>query len=106
MLKAVPLERILLETDAPDALPKNPEFFINDDAQCSVSPTDGGSTESTSPTASLNHPANIHVVLNYVASLLDMPPEDLAELSCKNAVHLFSYEGSKPLLDKQQSVAG
>ncbi|KAK3425166.1 hypothetical protein EUGRSUZ_F01964 [Eucalyptus grandis] len=103
MLKVVPFERILLETDAPDALPKNPAFFIDDDVQCSAGPADGGCIESTSPTGSLNHPANILVVLNYVASLLDMPPEDLAELSCncKNAVHLFSYEGTKLLLDNQ-----
>lgn len=100
MLKAVPLERILLETDAPDALPKNPAFVIDDDAPCSVSQADEGSIESTSPKESLNHPANIHVVLNYVSSLLDMPPEDLADLSRKNAVHLFSYEGSKLVLDK------
>ncbi|XP_010061367.2 LOW QUALITY PROTEIN: uncharacterized metal-dependent hydrolase YabD [Eucalyptus grandis] len=98
MLKAVPFERILLETDAPDALPKNPAFVIDDDARSSVSQADEGGTESTSLMESLNHPANIHAVLNYVASLLDMPPEDLAELSCKNAVHLFSYEGTK--LDK------
>lgn len=86
MLKTVPVDRISLETDAPDVLPVNPTFTINDDACSSMSYNDEGSSKSTSPTESLNHPANVHVVLNYVASLLDIPPEDLAELSCKNAV--------------------
>lgn len=100
MLKTVPVGRILLETDAPDALPMNPTFVIDDDARSSMSHTDEGSSKSTSLTESINHLANIHVVFNYVASLLDMPPQDLAELSCKNAVRLFSYEGSMILLDK------
>lgn len=34
-------------------------------------------------------------VLGYVATLLDMSKEELAELSFRNAVTLFSYEGSK-----------
>ncbi|KAL3722093.1 hypothetical protein ACJRO7_034450 [Eucalyptus globulus] len=80
-LKTIPVDRILLKADALDALPMNLTF-------------------STSPTESLNHPENIHAVLNYVVSLLDMPPEVLVEFSCKNAVCLFSYEGSKILLDK------
>jgi hypothetical protein len=34
-------------------------------------------------------------VLEYVASLLEMPESELAELSYKNATKLFSYPGSK-----------
>ena len=34
-------------------------------------------------------------VLKYVASLLEMPEAELAELSYKNATKLFSYPGSK-----------
>ncbi|KAK1303812.1 hypothetical protein QJS10_CPB11g01909 [Acorus calamus] len=43
------------------------------------------------PKESLNHPANIRSVLGYVASLLEIPEEELAEISYKNAMHLFSY---------------
>ncbi|KAK1424638.1 hypothetical protein QVD17_19971 [Tagetes erecta] len=82
MVKAVPFDRILLETDAPDALPKS-----NDSE--SVFLVDGDEKKV------LNHPANIHFVLSYVASLLEMPKEELADISYKNAVRLFSYEGSK-----------
>lgn len=32
-------------------------------------------------------------VLDYVASLLDMSTEELAELSYRNAEHLFSFKG-------------
>lgn len=36
-------------------------------------------------------------VLSYVASFLDMTKEELAEISYNNAVHLFSFDGSKLL---------
>jgi len=36
-------------------------------------------------------------VLDYVASMLEITKEELAELSYQNAVRLFSYEGSKLL---------
>ncbi|XP_026406988.1 uncharacterized protein LOC113302298 isoform X1 [Papaver somniferum] len=65
MLKSVPTERILLESDAPDALPKSSLNFLQG-------------------------------VLRYVASMLEMPEEELAELSHRNALQLFSsYPGSK-----------
>ncbi|XP_024988660.1 uncharacterized protein LOC112523334 [Cynara cardunculus var. scolymus] len=90
MLKAVPSDRILLETDAPDAVPKvnNSESLFLVDVQDSIA-NDGH------PKQMLNHPANIQFVLSYVASLLDMSKEDVADLSYRNAVSLFSYEGSK-----------
>lgn len=79
MVKAVPSDRILLETDAPDALPK----VLNDlDSVFLVE-------------EELNHPANIQFVLAYVARLLDMSKEDVADVSYRNAVRIFSYEGSK-----------
>ncbi|XP_072987240.1 uncharacterized protein [Typha latifolia] len=97
--KMVPLDRILIETDAPDALPK-----LNSDSLLEV-PTYGLNPEEpqnqhkdtgSEPTKdALNHPANIHRVLDYVAMLLEMPAEELAELSCRNATRLFSYPGSK-----------
>jgi len=37
-------------------------------------------------------------VLDYVASMLEITKEELAELSYQNAVRLLSYEGSKVLL--------
>ena len=37
----------------------------------------------------------IFQVLKYVASLLEMPESELAELSYKNATKLFSYPASK-----------
>lgn len=107
MLKSVPRDRILLETDAPDALPKSD---ISDSLLVIGSPDEDSTTKdstlfenvsqketnkSTLETENLNHPANIHHVLSYVASLLDMTREELAEISYRNAVNLFSYEGSK-----------
>ncbi|KAJ3680084.1 hypothetical protein LUZ60_016362 [Juncus effusus] len=79
MLKSVPKDKILLETDAPDGLSQY-------------------KTESLlriSETESLNHPANIHNVLEYVSMLLEMPKEQLAEISYQNALRLFSFPGSK-----------
>ncbi|KAL6145971.1 hypothetical protein ACLB2K_056654 [Fragaria x ananassa] len=78
MVKAVPFDRILLETDAPDALPKSQE-----ELEPPLQPVEGD--------ASLTHPANIHNVLLYVASLLEMDKEEVAEASYQNAVRLFSY---------------
>ncbi|XP_071709699.1 uncharacterized protein [Rutidosis leptorrhynchoides] len=84
IVKAVPNDRILLETDAPDALPKlndSDDLFLVEE-QDSVSDV-------------LNQPANIHFVLSYVAGLYDVTKEELADLSYKNAMRLFSYEGYK-----------
>ncbi|CAK9176799.1 unnamed protein product [Ilex paraguariensis] len=109
MLKSVPTETILLETDAPDALPKtngvDSLFLVEKDASVLNSSTNNGSPESPSddasklPKGTLNHPANIHNVLTYVASLLEMTKEELADISFQNAKRLFSYEGSKVLLE-------
>ncbi|KAL0363323.1 UNVERIFIED_CONTAM: putative metal-dependent hydrolase YabD [Sesamum calycinum] len=121
MLKSIPPERILLETDAPDAQPKsvNPDSLfliereapdskkLTGDEDCSFSneantfdnrSCDKGEA-SALPEERLNHPANIHHVLAYVARLLEMKETELAELSYQNAVRLFSYEGSKLVLD-------
>ncbi|KAJ6975144.1 hypothetical protein NC653_031096 [Populus alba x Populus x berolinensis] len=111
MLKAVSSDRILLETDAPDALPngKFGSLFLVDggifhpegenSSSNADSLRDGDSHPSKDasalPRETPNHPANIHNVLSYVASLLDITKQELAELSYANAVRLFSYEGSK-----------
>ncbi|KAI3745487.1 hypothetical protein L1987_58601 [Smallanthus sonchifolius] len=85
MVKAVPFDRILLETDAPDALPKS----NNSESVFSVDNGDQKQKETH------NHPANIHLVLSYVASLLEMPKEEVADITYRNAMRLFSYQGSK-----------
>ncbi|ESQ41752.1 hypothetical protein EUTSA_v10014121mg [Eutrema salsugineum] len=111
MLKAVPSDRILLETDSPDALPKAETdclYFVEGDPSLTEEgkpaqdPNDKSNASSDSmklPKETLNHPANILTVLGYVARLLDMKKEELAELSYENAVRLFSYAGSKLLLE-------
>ncbi|KAL4187481.1 hypothetical protein AMTRI_Chr09g39260 [Amborella trichopoda] len=92
MLKAVPTERILLESDAPDGLPTlNTSSLVWVPGDPSV-PQEGGSTL---PKETLNHPANIRTVLNYVASLIEMPEEEVAEIGYKNAMRVFSYPASK-----------
>lgn len=112
MLKAVPFDRILLETDAPDALPKSnlgDLFLVEGDPSLSPelqalgeSPHSRARSEADKeapelPKEMLNHPANIHNILTFVASLLEMSTEEVAELSYSNAIRLFSYEGSKLL---------
>ncbi|CAN8269713.1 unnamed protein product [Cochlearia groenlandica] len=77
-LKSIPCDRFLLETDSPDGLPKS------DDS-------------SSDPKQTLNEPANILVVLDYVANLSNMKKEELAELTYGNTVKLFSYPGSSLL---------
>uniref|UniRef100_A0A5B7AMB8 Putative deoxyribonuclease tatdn3 n=2 Tax=Davidia involucrata TaxID=16924 RepID=A0A5B7AMB8_DAVIN len=115
ILKSVPAERILLETDAPDALPKSNDsgslFLIEEDASVPEgiqargensttstndgSPSNNLSQDAGKPKETLNHPANIHNVLIYVASLLEITKEELADISYGNALRLFSYQGSK-----------
>ncbi|KAK9122034.1 hypothetical protein Syun_019651 [Stephania yunnanensis] len=117
MLKMVPAERILLETDSPDGLPEsNMGSSQQDPGDVSSSmkenhrqpgeaptPIVGDSLNQnrasddvpTSPTETSNHPANISKVLEYVAHLLDMSEEEVAEISYNNAVRLFSYPGSE-----------
>ncbi|XP_065854472.1 uncharacterized protein [Euphorbia lathyris] len=113
VVKTVSCDRILLETDAPDALPNTniDSLFLADEVKSDPerSPSKGENSASgtasvsndvskdtsTLPKETLNHPANIHSVLSYVASLLDMTKEELADISYRNAVRIFSYEGSK-----------
>ncbi|RVW28787.1 hypothetical protein CK203_108260 [Vitis vinifera] len=118
MLRTIPVERILLESDAPDALPKSDLdslFWVERDSYASkelqtkdINPASSSGNLSDNPAArnksvlpqeTLNHPANIHSVLLYVASLLEMSKEELAEISYRNAVRLFSFEGSKISLE-------
>ncbi|XP_073153036.1 uncharacterized protein [Henckelia pumila] len=111
MVKSVPRERILLETDAPDARPtlsnQDSLFLVERDIserkQLTDKNGDDGSDEkgntTSQPERTLNHPANIHHVLAYVAHLLEVEEKELAAISYQNAVRLFSYEGSKLMRD-------
>lgn len=38
-------------------------------------------------------------VLDYIATLMEISKDELAELSYRNAVQLFSYQGSKILFE-------
>lgn len=122
ILQAVPTDRILLETDAPDALPHvNPGSLVWVPGDPTVPEelqerledqltSDRVSAEPSSsihegitkkggdlsfPKKALNHPANIYSVLQYVSSLLEISEEELAQISYKNTIRLFSYPGSK-----------
>lgn len=75
ILKSIPIDRILVETDCPDAFPKN--AMISDDF------------------GKLNQPANVRFVVGYVADLVELEEEEVAEISYRNARRLFSYQGSK-----------
>lgn len=105
MIKSVPIERILFESDAPDALPKsNIDSSLlllvdNSTAHGHQSVEGLATTASSNANKELNHPANIRTVLNYVATLLEVSEEELAEASYQNAMRLFSYPGSKIVCD-------
>ena len=66
LVQAVPRERLLIETDAPDMLPH-------------VLRAQGG----------LNEPANLHVVAERIAQFTGLSVESVAELTTENARRLF-----------------
>lgn len=65
-VRAVPDDRILIETDAPDIMPHG---VIGD----------------------FNEPANLRIVLAKAAELRGVPEESLAELTFRNAERFFSF---------------
>ena len=72
VFRQLPLERILLETDAPDMLP--PAEFI------------------THPMPEHhNHPANLPTLGQALAPALGLSPERLAEITCHNAKNCFGF---------------
>lgn len=73
-IRAVPDDRILIETDAPDILPHN----IVDEASCLVAGN-----------RSLNEPANLRHVLTKAAELRGVSEEALAETTFRNAERFF-----------------
>jgi len=89
-IRAVPDDRILIETDAPDILPHN----IVDGASCSVAhapSTDrAAATELEAPSTILNEPANLRLVLSKAAELRGVSEETLAETTFRNAERFFA----------------
>jgi len=69
-IRAVPVERILIETDAPDILPQNIE---------------------DAPSTVLNEPANLRYVLAKAAELRGDSEESLAETTFRNAERFFFF---------------
>lgn len=121
IVQAVPMDRILLETDAPDALPhlslgslirvpgdpsvplefqEKLQYELRSDRVSNEhgTPVQDNRIEGVDSSVqkkALNHPANIYTVLKYVANLLEISDEKLAQTSYENAVRVFSYPGSK-----------
>ncbi|XP_042458490.1 uncharacterized metal-dependent hydrolase YabD-like isoform X4 [Zingiber officinale] len=101
LLLSVPKDRILIETDSPDGLPTAntsswipvPVLASKGEPSDQLSDQAGEATRLSKET--LNHPANLLNVLKYVATLLEISEEELAQLSFENTVRLFSYPGSK-----------
>jgi TatD DNase family protein len=71
----IPLERLLVETDAPDQLPPAPQI--------------GHSLQATDGTP-LNHPANLPRIYQYLATLRADPLPTLAKTTLENFHLLFS----------------
>ncbi len=98
---AVPNDRILIETDAPDILPHNV-----DGASCSVQEEHKNAfspiaklesthkpipTEQDAPSTVLNEPANLRLILAKAAELRGVSEESLAEITFRNAERFFFF---------------
>lgn len=101
-IRAVPDDRILIETDAPDIMPQN----IVDGASSSVQEEHGNAfppiatlcsthksilTEQDAPSTRLNEPANLRFVLAKAAELRGTSEEALAEITFRNAERFFFF---------------
>ena len=87
-IRAVPDDRILIETDAPDILPHNV-----DGASSSVSLEQsvlGSQTELEAPSTLLNEPTNVRFVLAKAAELRGVSEEVLTERTFQNAARFFA----------------
>lgn len=73
VFRAIPLDRILLETDAPDMAPP---------AEQNPHPLTAGGHE-------LNHPANIQTAYQGLAEIRGLPVSELAQAVAENFQHLF-----------------
>jgi TatD DNase family protein len=73
-LRAVPRDRLLIETDAPDLLPQTVD--LEECLVCEGEP--------------LNEPAHLRAVLARAAALLEMDEAELAALTSENAARFFA----------------
>ncbi|CAD7699463.1 unnamed protein product [Ostreobium quekettii] len=78
-VKQIPLDRLLLETDAPDGLPKEHRL--------------SGCGQQEQP---INRPANIRTICTRVASAMGVHEELIANAAHRNALKLFRF-GQKAL---------
>lgn len=78
---AAPLDRLLIETDAPDMLPHGAG------SQFKVHGSAGGEScrADTGPEAELNHPANLVYVARTLAAIRGVPVEEIAAVTTENA---------------------
>ncbi len=79
-LRAVPDDRILIETDAPDILPHNVDERLL---------LSGAITSLVAEDRLLNEPANLRLVLAKAAELRGVSEESLAETTFRNAEQFF-----------------
>ena len=73
--QAAPLDRLLIETDAPDLMPAIP-----------------GADAADPPSEAVNEPANLIHVLRCAADLRRLPPERVAEITWENGCRLYRRE--------------
>ncbi|KAK9863851.1 hypothetical protein WJX84_004445 [Apatococcus fuscideae] len=78
MLNRIPLDRLLLETDSPDALP-----HVDGNSVTPLHPVPGDDS------GRLNHPANVRVVLEWVAKAMGKPVAEVATATLRNSNRLF-----------------
>lgn len=75
VFREVPLERLLVETDAPDMLP--PRSLIS-------------TTSSDSEGNALNHPGNLPAIYSFAANLRGVEPETFTKQIRENFERLFA----------------